>query len=66
MKHILYALDIIFIIVQYLIKTPHIRVATAPGRVTEHRWGKWPLPSKDKQWLQFDDDVNNILEISQG
>ena len=40
----------------------HVPVAPDPGRVTEHRRVKWPPASKERQWLQFDDDVDTILE----
>ena len=40
----------------------HVPVAPDPGRVTEHRRVKWPPASKGRQWLQFDDDVDTILE----
>ncbi|KAJ8353121.1 hypothetical protein SKAU_G00206880 [Synaphobranchus kaupii] len=43
-----------------------IRVTQAPDprRVTEHCRVKWPQANKEKEWLQFDEDADSILEAT--
>ncbi|KAL7833617.1 hypothetical protein AOLI_G00285770 [Acnodon oligacanthus] len=36
--------------------------ALNPRRTSEHRRVKWPQAYKEKEWLQFDEDADNILE----
>ncbi|XP_067284127.1 uncharacterized protein [Pseudorasbora parva] len=42
----------------------NLRVTQAPKpcRTSEHRRVKWPQANKEKEWLQFDEDVDTILE----
>lgn len=51
-------------------KSPHcaqsLQVMQAPEahRTSEHRQVKWPQARKDKEWLQFDKDIDTILEAT--
>lgn len=36
--------------------------APDPRRASEHRQVKWPQANKEKEWLQFDEDTDSILE----
>ena len=38
--------------------------ALDPRRVTEHRRVKWTQANKEKEWLQFDEDAESILEAT--
>lgn len=51
-------------------ESPHsarsLQVMQAPEahKSSEHRRGKWPQASKEKEWLQFDEDVDTILQAT--
>ncbi|KAJ8348797.1 hypothetical protein SKAU_G00273860 [Synaphobranchus kaupii] len=38
--------------------------APDPRRATEHRRVKWPQANKEKEWLQFGEDGDSILEAT--
>lgn len=42
----------------------NLQVTQAPNpcRTSEHRRVKWPQANKEKEWLQFDEDADTILE----
>ncbi|KAJ8362267.1 hypothetical protein AAFF_G00386670 [Aldrovandia affinis] len=42
----------------------HVPAAPLPSRVGVNRRVKWPSANKEKEWLLFDDDVDEILEAT--
>ncbi|KAJ8390514.1 hypothetical protein AAFF_G00103110 [Aldrovandia affinis] len=42
----------------------HVPAAPLQSRVGGNRRVKWPSANKEKEWLLFDDDVDEILEAT--
>ena len=43
---------------------PQVTQAPAPRRISEHRRVRWPKAHKEKEWLQFDVDIDSIIEAA--
>lgn len=48
----------------YIAKTPHARQAPPYVKHFEHRCVMWPAANKEREWIQFDEDLDQILEAT--
>lgn len=48
----------------YRVQTLHAPQAPPYVRHSEHRWVMWPTANKERKCLQFDEDLNQVLEAT--
>lgn len=41
-------------------------LAPPQARQSEHRWVKWSAAKKEREWLQFDEEKDRVLEAASG